>query len=212
MDITWLGHACFRLKGRESVIIMDPCPKSTGYNIGKQQAQIVTISHEHPDHAFIEAVTTDPKRIDAPGEYEINGVMITGVRAPSGKKSEPTALKPTSFVVEVDEVRVCHLGGFAEAPTSEQIEALSDIDVLLTPVGGHGALTAAAAAEVISQLEPKIVVPMQFATDAATAELDPIDSFLKQMGISGTTSQSRLSITRANLPVQTQVLVLEYRK
>lgn len=213
MEITWLGHACFRLKGKDSAVLMDPCPRSTGYTIGRQQAQVVTISHPHESHNYLEAVSGAPKVLDAPGEYEIGGVLLTGVRTyhDSTRGSERGA--NTAFVVELDEVRICHLGDIGHKPTEEQMERLSDIDVLLIPVGGDSTIDAATAAEIVSQLEPKVVVPMHYATDATgLTALAPVDVFVKQMGISAPAAQPKLNLTRSNLPFQTQVMLLEYRK
>jgi len=211
MEISWLGHSCFRLKGRDSTVLMDPCPRSTGYAIGRQQAGIVTISHTHPDHSFLDGIT-GAKVLDAPGEYEIGGVLLTGISTYHDDKHGAERGRNTAFVVEVDEVRICHLGDLGHVPTSDQIEGLNDIDVLLIPVGGHTTIGAATAAEVISELEPKVVVPMHYATEVSTAQLDPLDAFIKQMGISAPAPQPRLTLTRANLPIQTQVMVLEYKR
>lgn len=210
MEITWLGHGCFRLKGRDSVVLMDPCPRSTGYNIGRQQAGIVTVSHHHPEHAHLDAVTAQ-RTLDAPGEYEIGGVMVTGVRTWHDDKKGAQRGANTVFVVELDEVRVCHLGDLGHVPTQEQTEALSDIDVLLVPVGGHTTIDAATASEVISLLEPRLVVPMHYAAEGATAKLDPLDPFIKQMGISPA-PQPKLAVTKTTLPSDTQVVVLEARR
>lgn len=212
MEISWLGHACFRLKGRDSAVIMDPCPRSTGYNIGKQQANIVTISHPHPDHSYVEPFAGTSRLLDAPGEYEVGGVMVTGLRTFHDDKKGAERGRNTTFIVEVDEVRICHLGDIGHVPSSEQLEALNDIDVLLIPVGGHSTVNAATASEIISQLEPKIVVPMHYATDVSTAQLETLEPFIKQMGITAPTAQPKLSLTRGNLPIQTQVMVMEYRK
>lgn len=212
MELTWLGHACFRLKGRDSAVVMDPCPRSTGYNIGKQQANIVTVSHPHPDHSFVEPIAGAPRVLDAPGEYEIGGIMLTGLRTFHDDKKGAERGRNTAFIVEVDEVRICHLGDIGHVPTAEQMEGLNDIDVLLIPVGGHSTINAATASEIISQLEPKVVVPMHYATDVSTATLDPLDPFIKQMGVSAPPPQPKLTLTRTNLPIQTQVMVLEYRK
>lgn len=211
MEITWLGHGCIRLKGRDSVVLMDPCPKSTGYSLGRQTADIVTVSHDHPDHNYVESLTGTPRRLDAPGEYEIGGVMVTGVRTFHDDQRGKERGGNTAFVVEVDEVRICHLGDIGHVPTQEQSEQLSDIDVLLVPVGGHGTINAATASEVISQIEPKLVVPVHYATESSTAELDPLDSFIKQMGITAPAAQAKLTVTRSSLPAETQVVVLEPR-
>ncbi len=213
MEITWLGHACFRLKGKDSAVVMDPCPRSTGYKIGRQQAQVVTISHHHETHSYLDAVSGAPKVLDAPGEYEIGGVLLTGVRTYHDAKRGGERGANTAFVVEMDEVRVCHLGDIGHVPTEEQVERLSDIDVLLIPVGGDSTIDAATAAEIVSQLEPKVVVPMHYATDATgLTALAPVDVFVKQMGISAPAAQPKLNLTRSNLPFQTQVMLLEYRK
>lgn len=210
MEITWLGHGCFRLKGKESVVVMDPCPRSTGYNIGRQQATIVTVSHHHPEHSYLEAVTAQ-RILDAPGEYEIGGVMITGVRTWHDDRRGAQRGPNIVFVVELDEVRVCHLGDLGHVPTQEQTEALSDIDVLLVPVGGHSTIDAALASEVVSLLEPRLVVPMHYATEGSTAKLDRLDTFIKQMGVSPS-PQPKLALTKTTLPSETQVVVLEARR
>lgn len=212
MEITWLGHACFRLRTRDMTVLMDPCPRSTGYNIGRQQAQIVTISHRHPEHSYLEAVTGTPRVLDAPGEYEIGGVMLTGVRTYHDDQHGALRGPNTTFIVEMDEVRVCHLGDLGHLPTQEQMEALTDIDVLLVPVGGYTTIDGATAAELISELEPKLVVPMHYATEAATAKLDPLEKFIKQLGISAPTPQSKLSVSRSGLPAETEIVVLDYRR
>jgi L-ascorbate metabolism protein UlaG (beta-lactamase superfamily) len=210
MEIFWLGHGCFRLRGRESVVLMDPCPRSTGYNIGRQQASIVTVSHHHANHNHLESVTAQ-RRLDAPGEYEIGGVMITGVRTWHDDQRGAQRGPNTVFVVEMDEVRVCHLGDLGHVPTQEQTEALSDIDVLLVPVGGRTTIDAATASEVVSLLEPRLVVPMHYAAEGTTAALDPLDTFIKQMGVSPT-PQPKLAVTRTTLPPDTQVFVLDARR
>jgi L-ascorbate metabolism protein UlaG (beta-lactamase superfamily) len=109
-------------------------------------------------------------------------------------------------------LRVCHLGNLDQTPGQALVEELSDIDVLFTPVGGHGALDAAGAAEVISLLQPRIVVPMRYQTDSSTGELDSLEPFFKQLGRPAPDPVARLSVTRSNLPEETQITVLDYRK
>lgn len=214
MDITWLGHACIRLKGREGTVLMDPCGKSTGYTIGKQAANVVTTSRTDSEHGSTESVSEPFRLLNAPGEYEVGGILLRGIQTmaqqPEGNGAKPR--RNVAFVVELDDLRVCHLGDLDHTPKQSEIEALSDIDVLLTPVGGHGALDAAAAAEVISMLEPRVVVPLRYQTEAAALPLEPLETFIKQMGISAPAPQFRFSVTRSTLPEGTQVVVLEYRK
>ena len=214
MDLTWLGHACFRLRGKEGVVLMDPCARTTGYNVSKQTADIVTTSRRDPEHAYTEAVSSDFRLLDAPGEYEVQGILLNAVQTVPPKKGEVRdgAARNIAFVVQIDDLRVCHLGDLDHTPGQALIEELSDIDVLLTPVGGHGALDAAGAAEVISLLQPRIVVPMRYHTDSAAGELDTLEPFFKQLGRPAPEPLARLSVSRSNLPEETQVTVLDYRK
>lgn len=213
MDVTWLGHACIRLRGKDGVVLMDPCARSTGYSIGKQTADIITASRADPEHAYTETIAQPFRLLDAPGEYEIGGVLLNGVQtAPPGKaRQDPATTRNVAFVVEMDDLRVCHLGDLDHTPTQDLIEELSDIDVLFTPVGGHGALDAAGAAEVISLLQPRLVVPIRFQTDAAAIALDPLEPFVRQLGLTASEPQAKLAVTRSNLPEDTQVAVLDYR-
>jgi L-ascorbate metabolism protein UlaG (beta-lactamase superfamily) len=193
---------------------MDPCDRSTGYAIGRQSADIVTASRRDLEHHFTDALTPPYRLLDAPGEYEISGMLLNAVQTERGRKKDGTEARPrnVAFVVQLDDLRVCHLGALDHTPTQDLIEELSDIDVLLTPVGGHGALDAAGAAEVISLLQPRLVVPLRYQTEASAVELDPLEPFIKQLGRAAPDLQARLSVSRSTLPEDTQVVVLDYRK
>lgn len=212
MDISWLGHSCFRLRGRDAALVTDPCPKSTGYNISRPSADIVTISHEHEDHNFVRGVAGTPKLIRGPGEYEVAGVLITGIRTYHDSQQGKRHGNNTAYVIEMDDIRICHLGDLGHIPSAEQVEEMSGGDILLVPVGGGGTLDAAAAAETVSLLAPRLVIPMHYATDASTAELEPLDRFLKEMGTAPAPPQARLSVSRSGLPHETQVLILDYKR
>jgi L-ascorbate metabolism protein UlaG (beta-lactamase superfamily) len=213
MEITWLGRSCFRLRGRDAAVVMDPCDKSTGYSIGKLTADIVTVSHDHPAHHNLAAVSGTPRVVEGPGEFEIAGVLIMGVRTFHDTEHGKKLGKNTSFVVELDDVRICHLGDLGHVPTPEQVEDLSGVDVLLAPVGGGDTIGPTAAAETISLLEPKLVIPMHYKTAVDKAELEPLDRFLKEMGAPKAFEerQPKLSVTRSTLPHETKVQVLDYK-
>lgn len=191
---------------------MDPCPRSTGYAIGKTQADIVTISHDHPEHAHLEAASGDPLVLRSIGEYEVKNVLVTGVRTYHDHRCGAERGVNTAFVVEAEGLRVCHLGDLGHLPTPDQVEELGTPDVLLVPVGGHSTIDAARAAEVVSLLEPKLAVPMHFRTELSTAELDPPDRFLREMGATGVQPQPKLSLSRSALPAEPQVFLLDYRR
>ncbi len=213
MEIAWLGHSCFRLRAREAAIVTDPCPKSTGYNMGRPTADIVTVSHDHEGHNAVQGVAGSPRVVRGPGEYEVATVLITGIRTYHDSQRGAQWGHNTVFVIETENMRLCHLGDLGHVPTPEQAEAMGGVDILLVPVGGGNTLGAAAAAETASLLEPKLVIPMHYATPASTRELEPLDRFLKEMGTAPTlTPESRLSIRRSGLPQETQVAILEYKR
>jgi L-ascorbate metabolism protein UlaG (beta-lactamase superfamily) len=215
MEITWLGHSCFRLRGREGVVVTDPFDKSVGYSLGRVTADVVTVSHRHPHHEHFSGVTStegEPRLLDGPGEYEVKGIVIAGLRTFHDGEGGKTRGKNTAFLIEMEDVVVCHLGDLGHVLTAQQAEAMSDVDVLLVPVGGYTTINAAQAAEVISLIEPKIVVPMHYRTPGGPPDLEPVERFLRQMGVPSAEPQPRLAITSGSLPEVTQVVLLEPRR
>ena len=210
MEISWLGHSCFRLKGKQATVITDPFSPELGYPPGKPTAQIVTVSHKHSGHSHIQGVGGSPRQVTGPGEYEISNVLIIGIATFHDKDSGRLMGKNTAYLIEIDDISICHLGDLGHALTDEQVEELGKIDVLLVPVGGVSTINAAAAAEVVRQLEPNIVVPMHYKTQAMNRELEPVETFLKEIGAHDITPQAKLSLTKTSLPLGTQVVLLEY--
>jgi L-ascorbate metabolism protein UlaG (beta-lactamase superfamily) len=209
LDIVWNGHACFRLRGRETTVVTDPYDRSTGFPPLKLTADVVTISHAHPHHSHlgaVQAVNARLRTVDGPGEYEMAGSLIEGVATYLDKQHGKTLGKNTAFMIHLDDISVCHLGALAHTLSSNQIEMLKDADVLLVPVGGGTALDAASAAEVVSQLEPRIVIPMYYGTP--TQPLDSVDRFCKELAVTDQTVQPRLQVTRSSLPDETRVVLL----
>ncbi len=211
MDITWLGHSCFRIKGKQAVIITDPFPPDLGYSLGKPTAQIVTVSHQHPSHSYVSGIGGEPRSVTGPGEYEIGGVLIIGIAAFHDEERGKERGKNTIYLMEIDGMSVCHLGDLGHELTADHVEEIGDVDVLLLPVGGVSTINAEMATEVIRQLDPQVVIPMHYKTPAISRELQPVDKFLKEMGIEHIDPQLKLSITRSNLPANTQVFLLEYQ-
>ena len=210
MDINWLGHSCFRIRGSHATIITDPYPPSLGYSLGKPTARIVTVSHQHPGHSYVQGIGGEPKPVSGPGEYEISGVLIIGIATfHDGEKGRKRG-RNTVYLIELDDIAVCHLGDLGHVLTAEQVEELGDVDVLLLPVGGVSTIDAPMAAEVVRQLEPKAVVPMHYKTEALSWELEPVGRFLKEIGVEQVVSQPKLSFTKSSLPASTQVFLLDY--
>ncbi len=211
VDITWLGHSCFKIRSSQATIITDPFPPNLGYTLGKQAARIVTVSHQHPSHSYTGGVDGEPRLVIGPGEYEISSVLIIGVATFHDAEGGKVRGKNCVYLMEVDGIKICHLGDLGHVLTAEQVEEIDVVDVLLLPVGGVSTIDATMAAEVIRQLEPKAVVPMHYKTPVIDRELEPVERFLKEMGLGQVTAQPKLSVTRSNLPLSTQVFLLDYQ-
>jgi len=210
MDINWLGHSCFRIKGNQAVIITDPYSPDIGYSLDKVTANIVTVSHQHQGHCYVQGVGAEPKLIIGPGEYEVNGILIIAMSTFHDEQAGKIRGKNTIYLMEVDEMAVCHLGDLGHVLNTEQVEEIGNIDVLLLPVGGVSTINAPMAAEVVRQLEPKVVVPMHYKTEVLKRELEPVARFLKEMGVNEADSKPKLSFTKTSLPASTQVFLLDY--
>jgi len=210
MEIAWHGYSCFRLTERNSAsIVTDPFDKSIGLTAPRLKADVVTISHEAPGHSNSDIVK-GARTITGPGEYEIGGVFITGVNTSSTKpETDSETFVNTAYVIDYESTSVCHLGDINTIPSQTQIEALGTIDVLLIPVGGGKGLNAAQAAEIISLIEPSIVVPMHYRIGNIKVTLDPLSRFLKEMGLSKINPEPNLKVVKSSLPEETQVRVLD---
>jgi L-ascorbate metabolism protein UlaG (beta-lactamase superfamily) len=213
VDIDWLGHSCFRVREGGVTIVTDPYDKSIGYVMPRVRADIITVSHDAPGHAAAAAIKSEARVLTKPGEYEVKGIFITGIqtwRAPGAQGAAKE--ENTVFVFEFGDLTVCHLGDLARVLTQAQVEAMPDIDVLMIPVGGGSALDADKAAEVISLIEPHIVIPMHYKTSWVNLPLDPLSKFLKEMGAAEPAPQESLKVTKSDLPEETQVVILECKQ
>ena len=214
MEITWYGHSCFRLTERNyATVVTDPFDtKTVGYSALKLKADIVTVSHDAPGHSNMDVVKGTQHIIDGAGEFEIGSVFITAVQTAGGGKRTKNETCNTLYVFDYEGITVAHLGDLQEVPTQSELEALGTVNVLLLPVGGGNSLNAAKAAEVVSVIEPNLVIPMHYATDASKLKLDPLNKFLKEMGLGKIEAQPSLKVTRSGLPQETKVVVLDYQQ
>jgi L-ascorbate metabolism protein UlaG (beta-lactamase superfamily) len=214
VEITWLGHSCFRLRDRAATVVTDPYGKDLGLNLVRARADIVTVSHDADDHNYVKGVKGDFQVLTGPGEYEVSSVFITGLELRGDRKARKDAAAPrnTVFLFEFDDLTVCHLGDLNIVPTQAQVEeALGEVDVLLIPVGSGETLNASQAAEVVSLLEPHIVIPMHYHVPDLALKLDSVTKFLKEMGLDKVAPQEVLKVSRSGLPDETQVMLLEMK-
>lgn len=216
-DITYLGHSCFRLRGRDGTVLCDPYDSSVGLDIGRPTAHVVTVSHDHSDHANVAAVK--PMResvftIQGPGEYEVGGILITGVRTYHDKQHGKDLGFNTVYVIHLDDVVFCHLGDVGHELSQGQLEAIGSVDVLFVPVGGGETIGHAEATSVISQIEPCIVIPMHYAHEQtpSTMQLGSLEKFAHELGLKDVQPLDKLSVSASNMPAegeQTRVVVMQ---
>jgi L-ascorbate metabolism protein UlaG (beta-lactamase superfamily) len=207
LDITWYGHSCFRITERNWItVVTDPFSEQIGLPAPRLKGDVVTISHHEPGHNNIEAVKGNPRIIEGAGEYEIGGLFVMGI--PMHFVEGDMARPNIAYLFEYDNLTVLHLGDLAHVPDQSTIESLGEVNVLLLPVGGGNSLRASQAAEVVALVEPHFIVPMHYALPGLRVELDPLDKFLKEMGVGKVQEAETLKVTTGELPEQPQVVVL----
>jgi L-ascorbate metabolism protein UlaG (beta-lactamase superfamily) len=193
-------------------VVTDPYDHTVvGLEALKLRGEIVTVSHDAPGHNFVSAVKGHNRIITGPGEFEIGGVFITGVQTNRTTKRSPKELRNTLYVFDYDGITVAHLGDIQKVPSQTEIESLGGVNVVLVPVGGGGSLNAAKAAEIVSLLEPGIVIPMHYQLPESNLELSPLSRFLKEMGVGNIEPVPSLKVTSSSVPTESHVVVLEHK-
>ena len=209
MELTWYGIDSFRMMERGSAsVVTDPYPDDFGLVHPRPRGDIITVSNDDPFRSYVKAVRGPSRFLDGPGEYEIGGVFVTGVAFSRPERRNKVSRRHLVFVFDYEGLTVCHLGGLDHVPGQSQLESLGTVNVLLTPVGGSDVLSVSQAAEVISMLEPNIVVPMHYHIPPGTLKLPGVQPFLKEMGANQVESVDVLKVTSTSLPEETQVILL----
>lgn len=216
MDIYYLGHSSFRLKGKTATLITDPfSEKMTGLKFPKSEADIVTISHNHEDHNQGDLVSGHPYIMANPGEYEVKNVSVFGVSAFHDNQKGQERGKNTIFVIEMDKMRICHLGDLGHKLEENILEELDGVDILMIPVGGSVTINPSEAMQVVSQIEPKIVLPMHYNEEGLNqqifGDLAPLEAFLKEAG-DKIEHLPKLTVGFDSLPEEKQQIIILERK
>lgn len=208
MQIIWHGQSFFqiiaaRTKDASVFLAVDPFSEDLGLRVPPVFADILLITHNHSDHNNIKAVQGSPFVIDGPGEYEIKDVSIQGIPAFHDKSFGKERGRVTIYTITVENIRICHLADFGQKELfPEQIEDIGEVDILLIPVGGNYTIDSQAASEIISRLEPKIVIPMHYQLPKLKVKLDGLDKFLKVMGEKASEPLPKLTIKQKDLPTE----------
>ena len=207
MDITWLGHACFRLRSDDIVVVTDPFPLSIGLRPDARPATIITVSNSHPNHSGTHEVSGEPRIFKSPGEYEFQSVSVRGVVTPRPPDA-PLERRSVAFTVEMDGINICHLGDITAPPTTRQIDELSPVDVLLIPTGGGCTMDVDQVLQTMQDLAPKVVIPMHYRNPEINVSLQGVEAFLNRMGLNEVQAQPRISVTTSNLSADMRVVLL----
>lgn len=219
MQVIWHGHAFFQIitsqrKEEKLSITIDPFSEEIGLKVRSVEANISLITHDHYDHNNTKAIRGKPFLIQGPGEYEIKGVFIQGIAAYHDKTQGKERGGVTIYTIETEGIRLCHLGDFGQKElTSSQIEKIGDCDILMIPVGGVYTISGQEASRVVSQIEPRIVIPMHYQLPKLKlkSKLENLEKFLKTMGQKGITPQPKLSLKKKDLPEEgTKIIVLNH--
>lgn len=207
MDITWYGHSCFRISERGRLtVVTDPYSDELGLPPLRIKGDIVTISHHSSGHNFADGVKGGSYTLDAPGEYEIGEIFLRGIAM--HYIGEDVVRPNVAFRIDYSGLTVLHLGDLAHIPTQSELSAFGAVNVLIVPVGGGNGLRAGQAAEVVSLVEPNYIIPMHYALPGMQLELEPVDKFLKAMGVSKVQEDDVLKLTSSGLPEQPLVMIL----
>ncbi len=215
MFITWFGQSFFEIKTKDNqneevCLVIDPFDGKTGLKIPILEPKILLITHPHSNHNNIAAIKGSPFLINEPGEYELKDIFIKGIFSFHDNSQGKERGINVIYKIEAEGMGICHLGDLGQKElTSEQLEELGRVDVLLIPVGGVSTIDAQKAADIISQIEPKIVIPMHYQIPKLKLKLDGLDKFLKTMGKEKIEPQKKLKITTKNLSGEkTEIAVL----
>lgn len=227
MTINWYGQSCFRIevpirgtrigdprsaspigtKGGVSILI-DPFSKEIGLRPARIKDDLVLITHEHYDHNNLEGLNPEAFLINAPGEYEKMGIYIQGISSYHDNTEGKERGLNTIYIIKAEDMVVCHMGDFGQTALGDkQIEDIGDIDVLMIPVGGKYTIDYKEAVEAISQIEPKIVIPMHYKTSGLKIDIDGPEKFVKELGLTPE-KVDKFKINKKSLPTEETKLVM----
>lgn len=211
MIITHIGHSCFKIQDKTGTdgitLVTDPYDQKIGLKAPNFEADIVSVSHDHYDHNNVKALRGNPHIINMAGEYDIKGISIAGIESYHDNEKGGKRGVNIIYRFEVEGISISHLGDLGHALENKQLEVLAGTDILLIPVGGKYTLDAKKAVEVISQVEPRIIIPMHYKTKGVTLDIDEVEKFIKEMGIKPS-FEEKLKISKKDLPSEDMELVV----
>lgn len=215
MEITYFGLNSVRLRGREAAVLIDPYDPKLGLSPVRLNVQVVALSHEDPTHFSMQGLGSEYHVVTGAGEFEIMGIALHGIQTYHDRKKGAERGKNTVYVVEIDDLRVCHLGHLGHVLDEAQLDAIgSKVDVLLVPVGDGSHINATEATEIVNQVEPKLVIPISYKLPGLTLlaqNLEGVEKFAKEMGATDLTPQPKLQLTSSPASEEPKLVILEAR-
>lgn len=215
MNIQYYGHSCFKIvtkpagRGREDVaIFFDPFDKSVGLRPPQGQADLVLVSHDHSDHNNTEALKGEPYIINIPGEYSAKGVNIIGINSYHDEKNGAERGLNTIYILESEDLRICHLGDLGEKLSEKQLEKINGIDILMIPIGGKFTIDSKKAVEIIKEIEPAIVIPMHYKIKGSAVDIDDEKKFCNEIGSCPKEKVSKINIKKKDLEGKNMEVVI----
>ncbi len=209
MEIVWAGHSCFTIRGKATTLVFDPCPPQHGCAARWGSPQAILLSHHHPGHSYADEFHGQPRVFCGPGEYEVGGAFITALGTYHDADEGATRGRNTVFSIELEGLSLCHVGDLGHPLTGQALREIGKVDILFVPVGDVSTLSVAEARSLTRALQPRYVLPMHYRTETARPDLEPLETFLSAMGAEQPDRRPKLSVTVNNLPLTTQVVVLD---
>lgn len=210
MRLKWLGHSCFELTtNTNQTIVFDPFNEAVGYPMPRLNANIVLISHAHPDHSNLSIVQGNYSLIRRICDYTDENIHIYGVHSYHDNANGSLKGENNIFIVEADGYRICHLGDLGHTLSQEQVQKIGKLDYLMIPIGGNYTIAADDACTVIQSLNPTVVIPEHYRNDACQLNLDGVELFLtKVQNRDILQAENEIILQKSDIP---QVLVMNYK-
>lgn len=217
ITIKWFGHSSFGISDDEGLkIVTDPYNQDLGYSFPKVSTNILTVSHQHFDHNYIEALQDYSCYIKGVGEFSSDCIDVKGITTYHDEEKGALRGPNTVYTYKMDKVRICHLGDLGHLLTKEELLDIGRVDILMIPVGGLYTIDAQNAAKVVEQINPKIVIPMHYKTEVLPEDfgaVDKVDKFISLMKGWKVEKSDVLEISESQLKASKdkKIVILSYK-
>ena len=212
MHINWHGFSCFEIQSKtpngEAILVIDPYQSTTGLRFPRTlEGQLVLMTHDEEDANNLASVSGHPYVIDMPGEFEVKDIFVFGIRAPLKRTDKNGPIEHRIFRIEAEGMRIAHLGSLDRELTDEELQLLSNVDILMIPVGGNRVMSSKVAMQVIAQIEPRVVIPMTYHVSGVKETLETVDGFCKDLGSTRCEEANKYKVTKKDLPEEDMLVV-----